>query len=151
MAYSKNAVDKHSKEHREHNDCAVRSLALTTALSYTQAHAILARCGRRPRRGTLFPVTKSAFEKSGYELVPVQVTAKTIVTLENDPAIRASYNYGRISFNKFIMVPGQDHIDFRTVLVEGFLQLFGDGQRNVLFLELTFRLGNMKMLVSLAY
>jgi hypothetical protein len=36
----------------ETNDCAVRALAVAACIAYADAHAIMARNGRRPRRGT---------------------------------------------------------------------------------------------------
>lgn len=48
----------------EHNDCAVVAHANVCAVQYKEAHATLAACGRRPRRGTDVSATVQAFESA---------------------------------------------------------------------------------------
>lgn len=83
MAYSIKAVFRDSRSMNEHDDCAVKALALSTALSYSDAHALLKKHGRKNRAGTGFQaITRPAFREAGYALIDVtsKIEAKTVRT-----------------------------------------------------------------------
>ena len=44
----------------ESRDCVVRALSVAGCMSYADAHALLARAGRKPRRGTRIESTMAA-------------------------------------------------------------------------------------------
>ena len=93
MAYSKKAVFGDSDKFREHNDCAVKALALTTHLSYPAAHATLGDAGRKCRHRTRWPTIERAYMLAGYSLKPVNVEAKTVMKIEIDSSFKASKKY----------------------------------------------------------
>lgn len=47
-----NTVKVGSSEKREHNDCAVKALAIAAEIPYDEAHALFKRHGRKNRRAT---------------------------------------------------------------------------------------------------
>lgn len=50
LSYATTDAGRASAGFAERLDCAVRSLALSTGMSYAEAHSICADAGRRPRR-----------------------------------------------------------------------------------------------------
>lgn len=49
----------------ETNDCAVIALAMVSGIGYDKAHALLARMGRRPKRGTKTSMIREALKNLG--------------------------------------------------------------------------------------
>lgn len=94
MAHSKTQVLKQSEKFGEHNDCTVKALALTTKLSYEEAHEALKREGRKEGKGAYSYQWKAAFKNSGYDLVRViDFTAKTVMGIPKDKKFKKSYKY----------------------------------------------------------
>jgi len=56
----------------EHNDCAVKAVALTCRVPYGVAHVTLKQLGRSNGRGTPIFMTEEAIEKLGYEMVELK-------------------------------------------------------------------------------
>ena len=56
----------------ESRDCAVRALAISADISYTQAHALLKAEGRKDRRGTKFSMSDRALKNSGAKVEHIQ-------------------------------------------------------------------------------
>jgi len=93
MAYSKERVFSTSVSYGEKNDCTVKALALSTKLSYEDAHELLRLRGRKNGRGCHSYVWGPAFNDAGYTLVPVFIKAKTVMGIEKDPNFKKSNNY----------------------------------------------------------
>lgn len=83
------AIESESRSRNEHNDCAVRAVAIVTGLPYSQVHKVFADNGRKYRKGTPRDVTWKAIDALGYDCEPVRVTAKTGVTLDRDRALQS--------------------------------------------------------------
>jgi hypothetical protein len=67
-----NELFKESKSNGEKNDCAVRAAALVCNISYSEAHALLKKHGRKDRDGTYPAITRSAIKSTGIKLVEVE-------------------------------------------------------------------------------
>lgn len=61
---------------RETNDCTVRALAAAANISYDQAHATMAKYGRKFRHGTYHDTQANAYEEHGGELRAIFGTTK---------------------------------------------------------------------------
>jgi hypothetical protein len=57
MKHDRASYADQSGDMPEHNDCAVRAFAIASCLDYKTAHALFAKHGRKPRRGTFLYVT----------------------------------------------------------------------------------------------
>ena len=53
---------------RETNDCTVRALAVAANIPYDQAHALMAKHGRKFRQGTMHKTQLKAYTEAGGEL-----------------------------------------------------------------------------------
>lgn len=60
--------DKYRKELEETNDCVVIAVSLITGLSYKEVHSMLAKHGRKPKRGTNSLIWSEALKELGYEV-----------------------------------------------------------------------------------
>lgn len=58
-----NELQRASEAMNEHNDCAVKAVALYCEVSYQQAHAVLKSLGRKDRCGTLDIVIRKAIRR----------------------------------------------------------------------------------------
>lgn len=61
---------------RETNDCTVRALAAAAGISYDQAHATMAKHGRKFAKGTYHETQVKAYEEHGGELRAIFGTTK---------------------------------------------------------------------------
>ena len=61
---------------RETNDCTVRALAAAAGISYDQAHATMAKYGRKFRNGTYHDTQVKAYTEHGGELRAIFGTTK---------------------------------------------------------------------------
>lgn len=59
----------------ERNDCAVRAIAVVAGLPYAEAHAVFAKHGRVPGRGTPWPTMEAVAKELG--LVRVEIGRRT--------------------------------------------------------------------------
>ncbi len=60
-----------SEHHKEKADCAVVAVAAAAGIPYTEAHALMAAEGRKPRRGTPMFITGSVLAQLGFKMVRV--------------------------------------------------------------------------------
>ncbi len=101
-------------EYNEHNDCGVRAIAVSTGLTYDEAHAALIKAGRKPR-GTCWvhDHIKPALHELGFEMIEESFPGKTIVTLERD---LKRYARGRRFFitvrSHFVAFDGEQIVDW---------------------------------------
>ena len=65
-------LDKGSTSFNEQNDCSVKAVALICNISYSDAHALLKKFGRKDRDGTRRTITRDAIESMGIKLVRVK-------------------------------------------------------------------------------
>lgn len=77
----------------EHNDCAVRCIAIATGISYDAAHRYLAEQGRKHRHRTPREYTFNVFSRLGYTLIQEtdRWPARTITGLEGMLPIENTY------------------------------------------------------------
>lgn len=75
------AVSEIAKQYNEHNDCAVRAVALVCDVDYRLAHKVMKNHGRKDRHRTWNYVTQGAIEWFGFDVERVSVRAKTTRTL----------------------------------------------------------------------
>lgn len=61
----------------EHNDCAVRALAVVAGLTYEQAHYRLAVAGRKPRHKTKPCVSTRVYTEAGLKQFHIRPTTVT--------------------------------------------------------------------------
>lgn len=111
------AMRNASARYNEHNDCAVVALAVACNVEYEEAHAALAKQGRRNRRGTFFHHTVAAVKTLGFELEPInprdfidrypgqQKTLKNVTTHHPDrfPKVWADGNTYLIQTDRHIL------------------------------------------------
>ena len=76
MAYSKEAVFSEAKALGEKNDCSVKALALSTKLSYSNAHELLRVSGRKAGKGAALLEIENAYSLAGYDLVSITSKVK---------------------------------------------------------------------------
>jgi len=80
-----------SQQANEYNDCTVKAIAITCDVPYKVAHKALANEGRRNRCGSYRHQQVNAIKALGYDLEPVEVTAKTMTKIKSDAAVSAGY------------------------------------------------------------
>jgi hypothetical protein len=107
-------LEKKRIEFNEHNDCSVKSVAVSCGVSYEKAHAALKEAGRRNRGRCYFnDHCKPAIESLGFEVVEEKFPGKTLVTLEKD---LRRYARGRKFFVKvrehFVGFDGEKFVDW---------------------------------------
>lgn len=101
-------------EFKEHNDCSVKSVAVSCGVSYEKAHAALKEAGRK-NRGTAYFTDhcKPAIESLGFEVIEETFPGKTVVTLERD---LKRYARGRKFFvtvrKHFLAFNGEQFVDW---------------------------------------
>ena len=62
---------KQAQSHNEHNDCAVKAIAIVCRVSYKTAHAALRKFGRRDGTGTQRIQTSAAISSLGFTVTKV--------------------------------------------------------------------------------
>jgi len=95
----------------EHNDCAVKALAIACDVPYPVAHKTLKQLGRRGRCGTRRTLTIEAFKALGFKMEIIRHTAKTVKTLPRDSAVQTGYFVALVSGHILAIVNGkvEDH------------------------------------------
>ncbi|MCA9072528.1 MAG: hypothetical protein KDA84_26570 [Planctomycetaceae bacterium] len=68
----------------EHNDCAVKAVAVAAGVSYQLAHDTLKANGRKDRKRTKPYMTFVALSDLGFTCHQIQVKAKTVRTIEKE-------------------------------------------------------------------
>jgi len=96
----------------ESNDCSVKALALTTKLTYGQAHKALRKLGRKKRKGTSLSALLAAYEDVGYSAKPIDFRAKTVATVPKDPSFQAGESYLVHVRGHVLAVQGRDVLDW---------------------------------------
>lgn len=87
-----NKAMEYSKSFNESNDCTVKAIAIACDVSYPVAHKALKEQRRVNRRGAFFFQQKDALESLGFKMEPVQLQAKTVVTLGREAeTLKGSY------------------------------------------------------------
>lgn len=86
----------------ETNDCAVRSVAATTGVSYGEAHAALAAAGRKPRQGCTTMQIHHAIRSLGYRVARLAAQAHEITA---ELAIHKNYNVKNLTTRQITMFP----------------------------------------------
>jgi len=81
----------------ERNDCAVRAVAISAAISYREAHQLLAAEGRRSRRGTKTWMTERAIKKAGAKLEEV-----TFTYLRQNPTLAEAVH--RLNIGRYLII-----------------------------------------------
>jgi len=107
-------LEKKRKEFNEHNDCGVKSVAISCGVSYEKAHAAMKEAGRKNRRTSYFiDHCKPAIESLGFEVIEETFPGKTVVTLERD---LKRYARGRRFFvtvdRHFLAFNGEQFVDW---------------------------------------
>ena len=75
----------------ERGDCAVRAIAVCCDAPYKEVHALAQEFGRKPRKGTEWPIIIKTINTLGYALVWVDTPCRTVRTLERDLPDQGSY------------------------------------------------------------
>jgi hypothetical protein len=87
------ALSVKAAAHNEHRDCTVRALTASTGLDYDVCHEAFRKLGRKNRRGVHWsPTAMKAANSVGFNmrrLLRNEYSAKTMITAERDPALRA--------------------------------------------------------------
>lgn len=96
---------------RERNDCVVRAMAAVTDLTYDQAHALLARYGRRNGGRMRYPVWQKAFADLGYTLTDMraEIPGATIVTVMRSMWARPGRYLVHVRGHVMAVVHGKAH------------------------------------------
>lgn len=68
----------------EHQDCAVKAVAIVAGLTYMDAHKIMKTHGRKNRETTPDRITRKALRQLGFKLKKIKFRAKTIRTIERE-------------------------------------------------------------------
>lgn len=84
-----------SAEMGEYNDCSVIALALTTHLSYNEAHRLMSSCGRVNNEGAHYETWVGAFDRAGYRLRDITklITASRAFELNGEPFFKYGNTY----------------------------------------------------------
>lgn len=72
------ALTKEQQLYREDNDCTVKALALTTGISYAEAHKLLASLGRVNGKGFSSFLTREAVAHTGKRIRQVKVIEEIV-------------------------------------------------------------------------
>ena len=113
MDYYKTAVI--SKEVGEHNDCAVKAVAIACDVSYRVAQRALQLQGRQKGSGTYRAQTYAAIQLLGFKFESVQINASTVASLPRDRAVSQGYYLVHVRAHVLAVVNGtvQDWTDGR--------------------------------------
>ena len=95
----------------EHNDCAVKAVAIACDVPYPVAHKTLKQLGRRGRCGTRNMAIKEAFKALGFKMEIIRHTAKTVKTLARDSAVQRGYFVALVPRHILAIIDGkvEDH------------------------------------------
>ena len=96
-----------SSGYSEHNDCAVKAVAIACDVPYSIAHAVLKKNGRKARRGTIRSITFKSVEELGFKLKEVVHTAKTIDRLTTDASVQQGFYFAFVSGHILTVVNGK--------------------------------------------
>lgn len=96
----------------EANDCTVRALANAAGLPYNIAHRVLAKAGRKPKRGAPLEAMTAAYKRMGFVTQSIHGTtkcarylAKKIETsVEVQRGISLAYMLPRINDGRYIVL-----------------------------------------------
>lgn len=72
------AIHQISRANGETNDCTVKAIALVTGATYVEAHAALAKHGRKNGKGCCQSVQNAALRDLGYKLTAVSIRDRFI-------------------------------------------------------------------------
>ena len=84
-------VQAASVARNEHNDCAIRAVAVATGEDYDKVHDLFQNYGRQNRCRSKWGMELRAMKDLGYKCTPEIVKAKTVRTLERE--VMAGRNY----------------------------------------------------------
>ena len=96
-----------SSGYSEHNDCAVKAVAVACDVPYSIAHTVLKKNGRKVRRGTIRSITFKSVEELGFKLKEVVHTAKTIDRLTTDASVQQGFYFAFVSRHILTVVNGK--------------------------------------------
>ena len=81
----------------ETNDCSVKAVAIACNVAYRVAHKAMKNQGRRNRQGSYVPNIHRAIESLGFKVERIEFSAKTVTSLESDPAVQKGHFVAYIS------------------------------------------------------
>lgn len=91
----------------ETNDCAVKAISIACDVPYHVAHKAAAVYGRIARKGTYMSTTQATVSALGFSMVAVDSTARTVKSLDRDPAVQKGHYMALVSRHILAVIDGK--------------------------------------------
>lgn len=104
-------ISKESQIKNEHNDCAVRAVAIACDYEYDDVHYLFNICGRKDRHTTPWPITRKVISLLRYQLLDAtdNFTSRSIRSLEREMRLSCGRYIVRVRKHVLPIVNGKVH------------------------------------------